>query len=148
VTETNAPAKESLLVYLALGTLLGIFFVKSEVASWYRIQEMFHFRSIHMYGIIGSAVAVGAVSLALMKRFGVRTVRGEEIHYPEREEMQPRPRHILGGTCFGLGWGLLGACPGPIFSLMGTGLSILVVALMSAVAGAWCYGTLKPSLPH
>ena len=139
---------ESLLVYLALGAFLGLLFVKSEVASWFRIQEMFHFRALHMYGIIGSAVLVGGVGIALMKRFGVRTVRGEEIVYPGAEEVSPRPRHILGGTLFGLGWGLLGACPGPIFALVGSGLTVLLVALMGALAGAWCYGALKPKLPH
>lgn len=139
---------ESLLVYLALGTFLGVLFVKSEVASWFRIQEMFHFRAVHMYGVIGGAVAVGAVALAFMKRFGVRTVRGETIVYPGQEEARPRLRHILGGTFFGLGWGLLGACPGPIFALIGSGMSVFLVALLGAVAGAWTYGALKPKLPH
>ena len=139
---------ESLLVYVALGAFLGILFIKSEVASWFRIQEMFHFRAIHMYGVIGSAVGVGAVCVALLKRFGVRTVRGEEIVYPGADEVRPGTRHILGGICFGLGWGLLGACPGPIFALVGSGLSVLMVALLGALAGAWCYGALKPKLPH
>lgn len=144
----KAGPTESLLVYLALGAFLGLVFVKSEVASWYRIQEMFHFRAVHMYGVIGSAVAVGAICVALMKRFGIRTVRGEEIVYPGEDEVRPQRRHILGGTFFGLGWGLLGACPGPIFALVGTGLSVLLVALLAAVTGAWCYGALKPKLPH
>ena len=148
--DPDAPPRrgESLLVYHALGTLLGILFVKSEVASWFRIQEMFHFRAIHMYGVIGSGVGVGALSLALMKRLGVRTVRGDEIVYPGGDEVRPQVRHILGGTAFGVGWGLLGACPGPIFALIGSGLSVLVVALLGALAGAWTYGALKPRLPH
>ncbi|HSG09288.1 MAG TPA: DUF6691 family protein [Longimicrobiales bacterium] len=147
-TAAKAGPTESLLVYFALGTFLGLVFIKSEVASWYRIQEMFHFRAVHMYGVIGSAVAVGAVCVALMKRFGIRTVRGEEIVYPGEDEVRPQRRHLLGGTCFGLGWGLLGACPGPIFALVGTGLSVLLVALLGALMGAWCYGAFKPNLPH
>ena len=140
--------KESLWVYLLLGTFLGTVFIKSEIASWFRIQEMFHFRSIHMYGIIGGAVVVGAVSLVLMKRFGVRTVRGEEIHYPGGEEVKPRKQHILGGICFGLGWGFVGACPGPLFALVGSGIPIMVVGLFGALAGAWFYGWMRPGLPH
>jgi uncharacterized membrane protein YedE/YeeE len=154
-TEPNAgseqavdAAKEPLWAYFLLGTLLGMIFIKSEVASWFRIQEMFHFHSIHMYGVIGSAVGVGAVSLALMKRFGTRTVRGEVIRYPGEDEVKPRPQHILGGTCFGLGWGLVGACPGPFFALMGSGIPVMAVGLLAAVAGAWFYGLLRPSLPH
>jgi uncharacterized membrane protein YedE/YeeE len=140
--------KESLWVYLLLGAFLGMIFIKSEVASWFRIQEMFHFRSVHMYGIIGGAVAVGAVSLIVMKRFGVRTVRGGEIHYPGGEEKEPRRQHILGGICFGLGWGLVGACPGPLFALVGSGIPVMVVGLFGALAGAWFYGLMRPGLPH
>lgn len=140
--------RESLLVYLALGTFLGIVFIKSEVASWFRIQEMFHFRAVHMYGVIGSAIAVGAASLGWMKRGGARTVRGEEIHYPAAAERRPRPQHILGGICFGLGWGLVGACPGPLFALVGAGIPVMVLGLLGALAGAWCYGLARPHLPH
>ncbi len=146
--EAQDERRESLLVYVLLGTFLGILFVKSEVASWFRIQEMFHFRAIHMYGVIGSAIFVGAVCLALMKAFGTRTVRGEEIHYPGEEEMKPEKRHILGGICFGLGWGLVGACPGPMFALVGSGLSVMLVALLGALSGAWFYGLARPRLPH
>lgn len=149
MNEVDEPRRgESLLVYLALGTFLGIVFIKSEVVSWFRIQEMFHFRAVHMYAIIGSAVGVGALGVALMKRFRVRTVRGEEIVYPGADEVRPQTRHILGGISFGLGWGLVGACPGPIFALVGSGLSVFLVALLGALAGAWCYGALKPRLPH
>ena len=149
MNEVDEPRRgESLLVYLALGTFLGIVFIKSEVVSWFRIQEMFHFRAVHMYGVIGSAVGVGALGVALMKRFRVRTVRGEEIVYPGADEVRPQTRHILGGISFGLGWGLVGACPGPIFALVGSGLSVFLVALLGALAGAWCYGALKPRLPH
>jgi uncharacterized membrane protein YedE/YeeE len=146
--ETQDERREPLLVYVLLGTFLGMLFVKSEVASWFRIQEMFHFRAIHMYGVIGSAIGVGAVCVALMKRFGVRTVRGEVIHYPGEEEMRPEKRHIIGGICFGLGWGLVGACPGPMFALVGTGLSVMLVALAGALVGAWIYGLTRTRLPH
>jgi hypothetical protein len=151
--EESPPVKgeersESLAVYFVLGMLLGIIFLKSEVASWFRIQEMFRFQAIHMYGVIGSAVAVGAVSIALMKRLGTRTVRGESIQFPERAAAKPRTNHILGGTLFGLGWGLVGACPGPLYALAGSGLPIMLVALLGALGGAWVYGALRPHLPH
>lgn len=139
---------ESLAVYFLLGIILGTLFIKSEVASWFRIQEMFAFQSVHMYGVIGGAVTVGAIGLALMKRFGVRTARGEEIRYPGGDEVRPRPHHILGGITFGLGWGLVGACPGPLFALVGSGIPAMLLALLGAVAGAWAYGFLRPGLPH
>ena len=139
---------ESLAVYFTLGALIAVVFMKSEVVSWFRIQEMFRFQAIHMYGVIGSAVAVGALSIALMKRFGVRTIRGGEIDFPALAAARPQKHHIVGGTIFGLGWGLVGACPGPLFALIGSGLPVMVVALLSAVAGAWAYGLLRPSLPH
>ena len=139
---------ESLAVYFGLGMLIGVIFLKSEVASWFRIQEMFHFQAIHMYGVIGSAVAVGALSIALMKRLGTRTIRGEGIEFPARAAARPRTHHIVGGTLFGLGWGLAGACPGPLFALIGSGLPIMAVVLLGAVGGAWAYGLLRPNLPH
>ena len=139
---------ESLAVYFGLGVLIGMIFLKSEVASWFRIQEMFRFQAIHMYGVIGSAVAVGALSIALMKHLGIRTVRGENIEFPSRAAARPRTHHIVGGTVFGLGWGLVGACPGPLFALVGSGLPVMLVALLGAVGGAWVYGLLRPSLPH
>lgn len=144
----QAKGRESLLVYFLLGTFLGCTFIKSEVASWFRIQEMFHFQAIHMYGVIGSAVVVGALGIQLMKRLGVKTIRGENIIYPGDDETRPRPHHILGGIVFGLGWGLVGACPGPLFALVGSGLPAMALGLFGAVAGAWAYGLLKPSLPH
>ena len=147
-TQQEETPREPLFVYVLLGTFLGMIFIKSEVASWFRIQEMFHFHAIHMYGVIGTAIGTGLVSLLLMKRFKVRTVRGEEIHYPGGDEVKPRPQHILGGICFGLGWGLVGACPGPLFALVGSGIPVMLVGLLGAVAGAWAYGLLKPRLPH
>ena len=147
-TETSSAESGALMVYFLTGTYLGLVFIKAEVVSWFRIQEMFRFQSIHMYGIIGLAVGVGAVSIALMKYFRVRTVRGEEIAWPDAAVMKPQKHHILGGTIFGLGWGLAGACPGPLFALIGSGLPIVGVALLGALAGAWSYGLLKPALPH
>ncbi|MBT3324620.1 MAG: YeeE/YedE family protein [Gemmatimonadales bacterium] len=144
----NAQKPGSLVVYFLLGTFLGVVFLKSEVVSWFRIQEMFRFQSIHMYGIIGLAVGVGAISVAAMKKFGTRTVRGDEIAWPDAESKRPQKHHILGGTIFGLGWGLAGACPGPLFALIGSGLPIIGVALLGALVGAWTYGLMKPSLPH
>jgi len=140
--------REPLHIYFLLGIFLGTLFIKAEVASWFRIQEMFHFHSIHMYGVIGLAVGVGAISLALMKRFDVRTIRGEGIRYPGSDEVKARPQHIVGGICFGLGWGLVGACPGPLFALVGSGIPVMLVGLLGAVAGAWAYGLLRPRLPH
>ena len=146
--EEAGQGSEPLVVYFLLGIFLGTLFIKSEVASWFRIQEMFRFQSVHMYGVIGCAVGVGAVSLALMKRFGVRTLRGEEIRYPTGADVRPRTHHLLGGTIFGLGWGLVGACPGPLFALVGSGIPVMIAALLAALAGAWAYGLLRPRLPH
>ena len=139
---------QGLPIYFLLGVFLGVIFVKSEVASWFRIQEMFRFQAFHMYGVIGSAVATGALSLFLMKRAHAHTMRGQAIVFPAQQERQAGVEHALGGTIFGLGWGRLGACPGPIYALMGAGVSVMVVGLLGAVAGAWVYGFLRPRLPH
>jgi uncharacterized protein len=147
-THDEPGTSEPLVVYFLLGIYLGVIFIKSEVASWFRIQEMFHFDAFHMYGVIGGAVAVGAISVLLMKRRHSRTVRGEEIRFPSGEEIAPTKQHVFGGLAFGLGWGLIGACPGPLFALVGSGIPVMLVGLASAVAGAWCYGLLKPHLPH
>jgi uncharacterized protein len=140
-----------LLGYLALGTYLGVLFMQGEVLSWFRIQEMFRFQAFHMYGVIGSAVAVGAVSLALIRRFDLRTVRGEPIRVPPKlwgDGRIPGARYWIGGTFFGLGWGLLGACPGPIFALLGSGVTVMVVGLGAALVGTWTYAALRDYLPH
>ena len=137
-----------LLVYLLIGVYFGIVLSKSEVVSWFRIQEMFRFQSFHMYGIIGAAVAVAMVSVALIKSRRVRTVHGEEIVLPPKELGRRGYRYWIGGTIFGLGWAMTGACPGPMFALIGNGLSVMVVTLASAVAGTWLYGYLRPHLPH
>lgn len=143
----EAKWRENLLIVLLLGTFFGVLLVKSEAISWFRIQEMFRFQSIHMYGILGSAVVVAGISLALLKRFGIKTAFGEAANIPPRDWERGRAQ-LFGGTIFGLGWALLGACPGPLYALIGSGVTVIVVALVSAVAGVWAYGYLRPRLPH
>ncbi|MEX2585240.1 MAG: DUF6691 family protein [Balneolaceae bacterium] len=135
------------LKYLLIGTFFGFVLMKSEVVSWYRIQEMFRFDSIHMYGIIGLAVLVGIVSIQIIKRWNIRDIYGNEITIPPKDPTQVK-RYIIGGTLFGLGWALLGACPGPMFTLLGSGLTIMAVPILSAVAGTYTYGLLRDKLPH
>ncbi|MDE2995430.1 MAG: YeeE/YedE thiosulfate transporter family protein [Bacteroidota bacterium] len=136
-----------LLPYLLVGIYFGIIFTKSEVISWYRIQEMFRFQAFHMYGIIGSAIAVAAISVQVIKRKGIRAFDGSEINIPPKV-MGSGTRYWLGGTFFGLGWALTGACPGPMFALVGNGFLVMIVAVLSAVAGTYAYGVLRPKLPH
>jgi len=134
-------------IYLALGIAFGIVLIKSEVVSWFRIQEMFRFQGFHMYGVIGSAVVVGIISLQIIKRFGIRTIHGEVIDVAAKP-FGRGTSYILGGLLFGIGWGLLGACPGPIYALFGSGLTVISVAFVAALAGAWTYGLTKRFLPH
>lgn len=131
--------------YLLAGVLFGIILVKAEVVSWFRIQEMFRFQSFHMYGVIGSAVVVGMLSLFIIRKFGIKTIHGEEIVLHKNSFSKG---NIIGGLIFGLGWALTGACPGPLFALVGTGATVLVVALLSAIAGTWVYGLIRERLPH
>jgi uncharacterized membrane protein YedE/YeeE len=145
---TEAPRTESLVPYFLVGLYLGIVFIKSEVASWFRIQEMFRFQAVHMYGVLGGAVLVGALGVALMRRRGVRTASGSDIAFSDHEDRRPSVQHAIGGICFGLGWGLLGACPGPMYALVGSGLPVMLVALGGALGGAWVYGLLRTKLPH
>lgn len=147
--ETDVPSKKenigSYIKYILFGIVFGIILVKSEVISWYRIQEMFRLQSFHMYGIIGSAVVVGIISVWLIKKFKVKTIHGEPISLPQK------PYHkgvIYGGIIFGLGWALTGACPGPLFALAGAGYSVMIIALLSAVAGTYVYGLIRKKLPH
>lgn len=135
------------LIYLGMGVLFGIILIKSEVVSWFRIQEMFRFQAFHMYGIIGSAIVIAAASIGLLRRTNATTIRGESISISDKP-FERGLNQILGGTAFGLGWGLLGACPGPIYALVGAGITPVLVALVSAAVGAWTYGHLKPYLPH
>jgi uncharacterized membrane protein YedE/YeeE len=131
--------------FLVVGALFGIVFVKAEIVSWFRIQEMFRFESFHMYGVIGSAVAVAMLSLALIRKFNITSLNGEPIH------VAPKTFHkgqIYGGLLFGFGWALTGACPGPLFAQIGTGATVIIVTLVSAIAGTWFYGKIENKLPH
>ena len=125
--------------YVLLGTAFGIVLVKSEAASWYRINEMFRFQSFHMYGILGSAVAVAAAGVAFARRRGIVL---------PRKELGTGKRYWMGGTVFGLGWGLIGTCPGPMFALLGTGMGVMAVAILCAFLGTWVYGHVRDRLPH
>lgn len=133
------------LKYLIVGVLFGIVFVKSEVISWFRIQEMFRLQSFHMYGIIGSAVVVGMISVWLIKKFNIKTIYGEKIEFHDKKFNKGQ---IYGGLIFGLGWAITGACPGPLFAQIGTGATVIAVTLLSAIAGTWVYGLLRDKLPH
>lgn len=135
-----------LFKYLIIGILFGIVMTKSEAISWYRIQEMFRFQAFHMYGIIGSALAVGVLMTAYLKRAKVKNLEGETISFEDKNFSIPR--YLLGGIVFGLGWALSGACPGPLFTLVGNGFSVILVAIFSAVLGTLCYGMLRDYLPH
>ena len=147
-TAEAAPARERLFPYLIVGALFGIMLTKSEVISWFRIQEMFRFQSFHMYGIIGLAVITAAISLLAIKTFSIRSLHGAHIELPTKVMGRARPNHLLGGIVFGLGWALVGACPGPIYALIGNGVSVMIVALASALAGTWTYGRFRSHLPH
>ena len=134
------------IIALVLGTLFGLILVKAEVLSWFRIQEMFAFQSFHMYGIIGSAVGVGALSVWLIRTFKVKSVEGNVI-----ELMDKAPRYMsayLGGTAFGLGWAMTGACPGPMYALVGSGTTIMLLAIAAGVLGVLAYAALRDKLPH
>lgn len=133
------------LKYLAIGIAFGVVFVKSEAISWFRIQEMFRLASFHMYGIIGTAVIVGRVSVFLIRRFRIRTLAGEQVVIQDKVFNRGQ---IYGGLTFGLGWALTGACPGPLFAQIGAGFAPVVITLLSAVAGTWVYGYFRDRLPH
>jgi uncharacterized membrane protein YedE/YeeE len=135
----------SLLKYLILGILFGIVFVKAEVVSWFRIQEMFRLQSFHMYGVIGSAVVTGMISIQLIKRLNIKTIRGEKIDIPDKTFKKGQ---IFGGVLFGLGWAITGACPGPLFAQIGGGYTVVLVTLISALAGTWVYGKFSDRLPN
>ena len=134
------------LVYLLVGTFFGIVMTKSEAVSWFRIQEMFRFESFHMYGIIGVAVVVGAIFVAMLKRFDIHAIDGSELHL--KPKAHTYKRYILGGTLFGFGWAMTGACPGPLFTLLGQGIWTILLVIASAVLGTYVYGVLRPRLPH
>lgn len=139
--------KSRLWPYLMIGIFFGIVATKSEIISWFRIQEMFRFQAFHMYGIIGSAVVVAFIAVWLIKRGRIRSADGSEINIPPKE-MGKGTRYWAGGIIFGCGWALTGACPGPMFALVGNGFLVILVAIASAIAGAWVYGAMRPKLPH
>lgn len=134
-----------LLKYLIAGIFFGIILVKAEVISWFRIQEMFRLQSFHMYGVIGSAVITGIISMWLIKKFKVKTIYGEPVTFHPKKFNKGQ---IYGGLLFGFGWALTGACPGPLFAQIGTGATVVIVTLLSAIAGTWVYGLIRDKLPH
>lgn len=131
--------------FFIVGSLFGIVFLKAQIISWFRIQEMFRFQSFHMYGIIGSAVITGLLSVLLIRKFNIKTMAGEEVVIPRKPFNKGT---VIGGLLFGLGWGLTGSCPGPIFAQLGMGVPVAIVVLLSAMAGTWVYGLLRDRLPH
>lgn len=131
--------------YLVVGVLFGVVFVKAEIVSWFRIQEMFKLQSFHMYGVIGSAVVVGAISVFIIKKFNIKTIYGEKVEFKDKKFDKGQ---IIGGLLFGLGWAMTGACPGPLFAQIGTGATAVIITLLSAVAGTWFYGLVKEKMPH
>jgi len=151
--ECEAPnyqaAKESFITsnikYAVVGILFGIVFVKAEVISWYRIQEMFRLHSFHMYGVIGTAVMVGLISVWIIRKFNIKTLQNEVVVFQEKKFSWG---NITGGLMFGLGWAITGACPGPLFAQIGSGFLVVVVTLLSAIGGTWVYGLVREKLPH
>ena len=140
--------KESLasnLKYMVIGIVFGIVFVKAEIISWFRIQEMFRLQSFHMYGVIGTAVVVGLISIQLIKRLNIKTLTGETVVIPDKTFNKGQ---IIGGLVFGLGWAITGACPGPIFAQIGSGFLAVDLTFVSAIAGTWIYGAMREKLPH
>lgn len=133
------------LKFLVVGIIFGIVFVKAEIISWFRIQEMFKLQSFHMYGVIGSAVFVGLISVLIIKKFNIKTLNGEEIIFNKKVFNKGQ---IYGGLLFGFGWGITGACPGPLFAQIGSGVTVVLITLLSAIAGTWVYGKFQDKLPH
>nr|WP_230284084.1 DUF6691 family protein [Deinococcus sp. UR1] len=142
----SAARTAALPAYLLMGVYFGVILVKSEAASWYRIQEMFRFEAFHMYGLIGSAVLTGMLTTWLLRRSGARSLDGQTITVAPKE--RGWTRYVLGGATFGVGWGLAGVCPGPVFTLLGAGVWPMLVVLGFALIGTWLYGALREHLPH
>ncbi len=130
---------------MLVGMVFGIVFVKAEIISWFRIQEMFRLQSFHMYGVIGSAILVAMISILIIKRFKIKTINGEEIVIHPKKFNKGQ---IYGGLIFGMGWAITGACPGPLFAQIGTGATVVIITLLSAVAGTWIYGKFKDFFPQ
>jgi uncharacterized protein len=133
------------LKYAAVGIIFGIAFTKAEIISWFRIQEMFRLQSFHMYGVIGTAIVVGIISVALIKKYNLKTIYGEKIEFHPKKFNKGQ---VIGGLIFGLGWAMTGACPGPLFAQIGSGFLVITVVLLSAIAGTWVYGYFREKLPH
>lgn len=131
--------------YLIVGILFGIVFVKAEIVSWFRIQEMFRLQSFFMYGVIGTAVVVGMLSIWLIKKFNIKTLNNEPITF---ENKTFNKGQIYGGLIFGIGWAITGACPGPLFAQIGSGFVVVIITFLSALAGTWVYGYFREKLPH
>ena len=132
--------------YIILGTFFGIVLSKAEIISWFRIYEMFHFQSFHMFGVIGSAVIIGAIMVAIIKKVGIKDNQGTPIQFTPKQ-MSP-VRYLIGGSIFGIGWAMTGACPGPMFTLVGNGSFVILVVILSSVLGTFAYGVLRDKLPH
>ena len=132
--------------FFAVGIFFGIAMTKSEAISWFRIHEMFRFESFHMYGIIGTAVVLGAIMVALIKGVNLKNLTGQEIRF--NPKAMSIPRYLFGGIIFGLGWAMTGACPGPLFTLLGHGIPTILLVIISAVLGTYSYGALRSKLPH
>ncbi len=133
-------------IYISIGIFFGITLYKSEAASWFRIYEMFHFHAFHMYGIIGVAVVVGIIMVQLIKKFKIKSFYGLPIVFKDKQKSIKR--YLFGGIIFGLGWALAGACPGPMFTLVGAGFYSLIIVIVSATFGTYVYGKIKNKLPH
>lgn len=136
----------SFLAILSLGILFGIVLTKSEVVSWFRIQEMFRFQSFHMYGVIGTAIAFGIVINQLFHRYEPKSFEGASINFKTTEPQ--KVRYLAGGTIFGLGWAMTGACPGPLYTLVGSGYTVYLITILGALLGTFVYGLLREKLPH
>ena len=134
------------LLYLVIGIFFGIVMMKSEAASWYRIYEMFEFKSFHMYGIIGVALGLGIIITQIIKRNKVKSIDGKPIEIAPKEKSFIR--YVFGGICFGLGWALVGSCPGPMYTLIGAGYWSILIVIIGALLGTFVYGLLKNKLPH
>lgn len=135
-----------IISYLFIGIFFGIVMFKSEAASWFRIYEMFQFQSFHMYGIMGSALVLGIIGIQIIKRKKLRSFFGKPIEFTPKDKSFSR--YMYGGIIFGLGWALAGACPGPIFTLVGAGFLPILIVFFGALLGTFLYGLLRKKLPH
>lgn len=133
------------LRYVVAGVLFGIVLVKGELTSWFRMQEMFRLQSFYMYGVIGSAIVVGMLSVWFIKRFNIKTMYGQKVVLPSKKFSRGQ---IYGGLLFGFGWAITGACPGPLFAQIGNGATVIIITLLSAIGGTWVYGKVRNQLPH